>query len=201
MMTTSEFPEPSQTQPNQAQPGQTRPVAGAVAGKPAEMAAHGARPLVLHNSRLVCWMTMGCGIMAVLMGICMVLEGGSLLFPLNGITFRAALAAAQWIVGGFLFSMTLPWAWQWGTRMLRANVKLDARGVDVSLGTKEKPIEMFVAWDQLASVQQKRLGKIWQFTIAAKDGSWVSYTTNSFFRSKRVARTIAERAGLTIQKS
>jgi len=78
-------------------------------------------------------------------------------------------------------------------------VKLDARGVDLRLGTKKKPIEMFVAWDQLASVQQKRLGKIWQFTIAAKDGSWVSYTTNSFFRSKRVARTIAERAGLTVQ--
>jgi hypothetical protein len=80
-------------------------------------------------------------------------------------------------------------------------VKLDARGVEVTLGTKKKPIDMFVAWDQLASVQQKRLGKIWQYTITAKDGSWVSYSTNSFFRSKRVAREIAERAGLTIEKS
>jgi hypothetical protein len=85
--------------------------------------------------------------------------------------------------------------------MLSVNVKLDARGVDLNLGTKKKPVEMFVAWDQVASVQQKRLGKIWEFTIVAKDGSWASYTTNSFFRSKRVARTIAERAGLTIQKS
>jgi hypothetical protein len=165
------------------------------------MAEHRARTVVLHNSRLVCWMTMGCGIVAVPMGICMVLEGGSLLFPLNAITFVAVVAAGQWILGGFLMSMMLPWVWKWGTRMLSANVKLDARGVDINLGTKKKPVQMFVAWDQVASVQQKRLGKIWQFTIVAKDGSWVSYTTNSFFRSKHVARTIAERAGLTIQKS
>jgi hypothetical protein len=186
-MTTSEFPEPGQ--------------GAAVPGKPAELAGHSAKTVVLRNSRLVCWMTMGCGIIAVPMGICMVLEGGSLLFPLNAITFLAVLAAAQWILGGFLMSMMLPWAWKWGTRMLSVNVKLDARGVDLNLGTKKKPVEMFVAWDQVASVQQKRLGKIWEFTIVAKDGSWASYTTNSFFRSKRVARTIAERAGLTIQKS
>jgi hypothetical protein len=201
MMTTSEFPEPSQAKPGQAQPDQTGPVAAAVAGKPAEMAEHRARTMVLRNSRTIVWMTMGCGIVAVPMGICMVLEGGSLLFPLNAITFVAVVAAGQWILGGFLMSMMLPWVWKWGTRMLSANVKLDARGVDINLGTKKKPVQMFVAWDQVASVQQKRLGKIWQFTIVAKDGSWVSYTTNSFFRSKHVARTIAERAGLTIQKS
>ena len=184
-MTTGEFPESSQT--------------GAVASKPAEIAGHGAGTEVLRNSRLVCWMTMGCGIVAVPLGICMMLEGGSLLFPVNAITFIAVVAAGQWILGGFLMCMMLPWAWKWGTRTLHANVKLDARGVDLTLGSKKKPIQMFMAWDQVASVQQKRSGKIWEFTIAAKDGSWVSYTTNSFFRSKRVARTIAERAGLTVQ--
>jgi len=186
-MTTSEFPEPGK--------------GTAVPDKPAELAEHSARTIVLRNSRLVCWMTMGCGIVAVPMGICMVLEGGSLLFPLHAITFIAVVAALQWILGGFLMSMMLPWAWKWGARMLHANVKLEARGVDLNLGSKKKPIQMFMAWDQVASVQQKRLGKIWEFTIAAKDGSWVSYTTNSFFRSKHVARAIAERAGLTIQKT
>jgi len=146
-------------------------------------------------------MTMGMGIVAVPLGICMVFEGGSLLIPLNAITFLGVLAAAQWILGGFLMCMMLPWTWKWGARLLAVNVKLDARGVDLNLGTKKKPIEMFVAWDQLASVQQKRVGKIWQFIITAKDGRWASYTTNSFFRSIHVARTIAERAGLTIQKS
>jgi hypothetical protein len=205
-MTTGEFPEENQAgsgqaQASQAHAGQTGMVAGAAASKPAEMTEHRARTVVLHNSRLVCWMTMGCGIVAVPMGICMVLEGGSLLFPLNTISFIAVVAAAQWILGGFLMCFMLPWAWKWGMRMLSVNVKMDARGVDLNLGTKKKPVEMFVAWDQLASVRQKRLGKIWEFTIVAKDGSWASYTTNSFFRSKHVARTIAERAGLTIQLS
>ena len=187
MTTTSEFPNPGQ--------------AAAAAGITSELAGLRAKPLLLRNSRTVCWMTIGCGIIAVPLGICMVLEGGSLLFPLSAITFIAVVAAAQWIVGGFLMCMMLPWVWKWGTRMLSVYVKFDARGVDLNLGTKKKPVEMFMAWDQVASVQQKRLGKIWQFTIVAKDGSWVSYTTNSFFRSKRIVRMIAERAGLTIQKA
>jgi hypothetical protein len=195
-MTTGEFPEPGQTQPSQS-----GPVAEPVAGKPAEMAEHRARTVVLRNSRIVCWMTMGMGVISVLLGICMMLMVVSLLFPVNAITFMRVIAAFQWGLGGFLMCMMLPWLWKWGTRMLSANVKLDARGVDLNLGTKKKPVEMFVAWDQVASVQQKRLGKIWEFTITAKDGSWASYTTNTFFRSKRVARMIAERAGLTIQKS
>jgi hypothetical protein len=202
-MTTSEFPEQSQAKPGRAETAQVQLDQGGLpaSDKPAETAGHPAKTVVLHNSRLVCLMTMGMGIVAVPLGICMVLEGGSLLFPLNAITFIAVLAAAQWILGGFMMCMMLPFAWKWGTRMLSAHVKLDARGVDLHLGTKKKPVEMFVTWDQLASVEQKRLGKIWEFTITAKDGSWASYTTNSFFRSKHVARTIAERAGLTIQKS
>jgi len=193
-MTTGEFPKPNQTQA-----GQSGLVAGAGAGKPAEMAEHRARTVVLRNSRIVCWMTMGMGIISVFLGICMMLMVVSLLFPLSAITFMRVLAAAQWGLGGFLMCMMLPYAWKWGRRMLSAHVKLDARGVDLNLGTKKKPVEMFVEWDQVASVEQKRVGKIWEFTITAKDGSWARYTTNTFFRSKRVARMIAERAGLTVQ--
>jgi len=148
------------------------------------MDEHRARAVVLRNSRIVCWMTIGCGIVAVPLGICMVLEGGSLLFPLNAITFIAVLAAAQWILGGFLMCMMLPWVWKWSTRMLRANVKLDARGVDLNLGTKKKPVEMFVAWDQVASVQQKRLGKIWSSPLLQKtEAGPATRRTHSFARS------------------
>jgi hypothetical protein len=189
-MTTGEFPELSQ-----AQAGQTAPAVG----NPAETAAHGAGTVVLRNSRIVCWMTMGMGVISVGLGICMMLMVVSLLFPLSAISFMRVLAAAQWGLGGFLMCMMLPWVWKWGRRMLGMHVKLDGRGVDLNLGTKKKPVEMFVEWDQVASVEQERVGRIWKFTITAKDGSWASYTTNTFFRSKRVARMIAERAGLTVQ--
>lgn len=203
-MTTSEFPGQSHTEsgqapPSQAQPSQAQPSqAGSVAGQPAGMAEHRAGTLVLRNSRIVCWLTMGTGIISVLMGICMMLMVFSLLFPLHVITLMRVFAAVQWGLGGFLMCMMCPWLWKWGTRMLGFNVKLDARGADFNLGTKKKPGELFMAWDQMASVEQKRSGKIWEFTFVAKDGSWASYTSNSFFRSKHVARTIAERAGLTI---
>ncbi len=190
-MSTSEFPEPDQAEPNQI---------GLVAGTSSELAGRRARTVVLHNSRSVCWMTMGCGIVAVPLGICMVLEGGSLLFPVSAITFMAALAAAQWILGGFMMCMMLPWAWKWGARMLGFKVKLDARGVNFNLAPKKQPSGMFMAWEQVASVQQKRVGKIWEYTIFGKDGSWATYTTYTFFRPGHVARMIAARAGLTIQK-
>jgi len=196
-MSTSEFPEPSQAEPGHAEPNPT----GAAAGLTSELAQRRAKTVVLDNSRSVIWMTMGCGIIAVPMGICMMLEGGSLLFPVSAITFRAGLAAAQWILGGFMMCMMLPWAWKWGKRLLGFSVKLDARGVYFNLVPKERPGGMFMAWEQVAAVQQKRVGKIWEYSIVGKDGSWASYSTYTFFRPGHVARMIAKRAGLTIQKS
>lgn len=185
-MSTSEFSEPSQS--------------GVAAGITAEIAERRATTVVLHNSRIVCWLTMGMGIISVFMGVCMMLMVFSLLFPVSAITFMRMLAAAQWGIGGLLMCMMCPWLWKWGIRMLNFNVKLDARGVDFNLGTKRQPREMFMAWEQMAAVQQKRGGNVQEFTILGKDGSRASYTSYTFFRSKHVARKIAERAGLTIQK-
>ncbi len=184
-MSASEFPEPSQS--------------GMAAGMTAEIAAHRARTVDLHNPRFLCWTAMVCGILAAPLGICMMLEGGSLLFPVSAITVRTAVAAGQWILGGFLMCMTCPWAWQWGTRILGLHVKLDARGVDFKLGTKKRPSDLFLAWEQVAAVQQKRVGTAQEYTVLGKDGSRASFTSNTFYRSQRIARMIAERAGLTIQ--
>jgi hypothetical protein len=191
-MTTSEFPEPGQ---GAAVPDKRAEIAGSAA-----IAGHSAGTVVLRNSRIVCWLTMGMGIISAFMGICMMLMVVSLLFPLSALTFMRVFAAVQWGLGGFLMCMMCPWLWKWGTRMLNFSVKLDARGVDFNLGTKKQPGKLFMAWENLAAVEQKRVGKIWEFSIVAKDGSWASYTSNSFFRSQHVARTIAEGAGLTVQK-
>jgi hypothetical protein len=93
-----------------------------------------------------------------------------------------------------------PWLWKWGLRMANYKVKLDELGVDFNLGTKKKPSELFMPWDRVASVQQKRVNNAQKFTILGTDGSSAIFSSYTFFRSKRVARMIAERAGLTIQK-
>jgi hypothetical protein len=186
-MSAREFPEPNPS--------------GVDTGITSEITGLRARTVVLHNSRIVCWMTMGMGIISTLLGVCMVAMCISLLFPVSAITFMRVLAAAQWGLGGLMMCLMLPWLWKWGATMLSSRVKLDARGVDFKLGTAKPAGALFMAWEDVAVVQQRRIGKVQEYTILGKDGSRASYTSYTFFRPTRVARKIAERAGLTIQKS
>jgi hypothetical protein len=173
---------------------------GAGAGVTAQMAEHRARPVVLHNSRIVCWGMMGVGVCALFIGICMVFMAISLLMPWSAIGFMRVLAAAQWGLGGVLMGYMCPALWKWGLGMAHKRVKMDERGVDLRLGTKKKPVELFMAWDTISAVKQQRVGNAQQFTIQGSDESYAQFSSYTFFRPKRVARMIAERVGLTIQK-
>ncbi len=196
-MSATEFPEPSQGAVGHGGAGQ----AGVSVATTSETAHLRSRSVVLHNSRFVCYLTMAMGIISVILGICMVLEGGSLMLPLSAMTFMAVLAAARWILGGVMMCAMCSWLWKWSTKLLNVKVKLDAKGVDFNLGTKKKPDEFFMAWEQVAAVQQKCAGKVWEYTILGKDGGRATYSTYTFFRATHVARMIAERAGLAVQKS
>jgi hypothetical protein len=170
------------------------------AGAGAEIVSHRAKTIVLHNSRLVCWLTMGMGVCSAFIGVCMMLMIFSLLTPISAISFMRVLAAAQWALGGLLMCLMCPALWKWGLQMMRKKVKLDERGVDFSLGTKKEPIELFMEWAQVASVKQKRVGNARQFTITGADGSYAQFNSYTFFRPRHVAKMIAERAGLVVQK-
>jgi hypothetical protein len=170
------------------------------AGITSEVAAHRARTVVLHNSRLVCILTMAMGVICAFLGVCMMLMIVSLLTPLSAIGFMRVLAAAQWGLGGVVFVMGCPALWKWGLRMLHKRVKMDERGVDFVLGTKKEPIELFMPWENIASITQKRVDNGQQFTVTGADGSFAQFSSTSFFRPMRVARMIAERAGVGIGK-
>jgi len=185
-MITNDFPEPSRGE--------------MLTGIHSPMAAERAQPVVLHNSRIVCWLTMFMGICALFIGLCMMLMVVSFFIPTSALSFGRVLAALQWGLGGLIMCLMCPWLWKWGSRMINFKVKLDQRGADFNLGTKKKPRELFMAWEQMVSFQQKRVGNAQEFTILGADGSRASFTSNTFFRPKKVARMIAERAGLTIQK-
>jgi hypothetical protein len=130
----------------------------------------------------------------------MVLMVFSVLSPLSAIGFMRVLAAAQWGLGGVMFVYMCPALWKWGLGMMHKRVKLDERGVDFSLGTKKKPVEMFMPWDEIVAVKQQRVGNAQRFTIQGAEDSYVQFSSYTFFRPKRVARMIAERVGQTIQK-
>jgi hypothetical protein len=186
-MSAREFPMPDES--------------GLLVGSTSQIAAERSHPVVLRNSRLRCWGTMGIGVCSLFIGICMMLMVISMFTPLSALSFMRVLAAAQWGLGGFMMCYMCPWLWKWARVMASHTVKLDERGVDFNLGTKRKPIELFMAWTEIVSVQQKRVGNAQQFTITGTDGSYASFSSYTFFRPKKVARMIAERVGQTIQRT
>ena len=173
---------------------------GVVAGITSQMAVKRARTVVLRNSRIVCWLTMGMGVSCLSMGICMMLIVVSLVFPLSAFTFMRGLAAVQWGLGGLAVCFMCPALWKWGLRMLDYKVTLDERGVGFNLGTKKLPQDVFMAWEQVASIEQKRVDNAQQLRILGTDGGMAQFSSYTFFRPKHVARLVAERAGLTIRK-
>jgi hypothetical protein len=163
--------------------------------------AHFPRPHVLHNSRLVCWGTIFVGICSVFIGICMMFIVISVLTPWSALSFMRVLAAVQWGLGGVAMCAMCPALWKWGRGMLHKKVRLDEHGADFSLGTSKDPCHVFLRWDLIESIVQKRVGGAQQFTVTASDGSYAQFTSYTFFRPRHVARLIAERAGKAIQSA
>jgi hypothetical protein len=91
--------------------------------------------------------------------------------------------------------------WKLSRGMAVYKVMLDSRGVNFNLGTKKKPSDLFLAWDQIAAIKHKRVGNAQNYYVLGKDGSEAIFSSYTFFRPKKVARLIAERAGLTIQEA
>jgi hypothetical protein len=185
-MSTSEFPE--------LNPG------AADAGTTAQTARDRAKPMVLRNSRILCWLTMGIGICALCAAACMAIMFFTELFPIGALSFTRGLSALQWGLGAVALGSMCPWLWAWGRMMENYAVKLDERGVDFNLGTKKQPEELFMGWEQVDSIEQKRVGNAQQFTVRGTDGSMARFSSYTFMRPKKVARVIAERAGKTITK-
>jgi hypothetical protein len=80
-------------------------------------------------------------------------------------------------------------------------VLLDSRGVNFNLGTKKKPSDLFLTWDQVSAIKHRRVGNAQQYFVQGADGSEARFSSYTFFRPKKVARMIADRTGLAIQKA
>jgi hypothetical protein len=160
-----------------------------------------AKTVFLRNSRIVCWLTFVVAIVSAFLGVCMMLMVVSVLTPLSAISFVRVLAAAQWGLGGLMFCLLCPSLCSWSMRMLNSQVKLDAAGAAFQLGSKKNPAALFMPWDQIVRVEQKRVNNVQLFTITARDGGYAQFNAYTFFRPSHVARTIAGQAGIQIVKA
>jgi hypothetical protein len=157
------------------------------------------RPMVLRNSRVGVALYLLISAASVFMAGCMALMVIYLLFMSGRWTFMLCLAAAQWGFGAFCFVLMAGYMGRMGRRMGWYRVTLDTRGVDFKLGTRKKPEEVFIPWDNVTLVEQRRVGNAWQFLVKGRDGSSAQFSNYSFFRAKRIVRLISERAGIAVQ--
>jgi hypothetical protein len=185
-MSASEFPNPN-----------TDGIRGIVN---AQIEAYRARVVVVRNSRVLVAMIFLISISAAFIAICSVLAAISQLYPLSNLTVARGIAAAQWGISGLLFALMCPFMWTMASKMAHPRVRFDSSGVEFNLGTKKAPLQLLMLWDQVGAIRQQRVGNAQQFTVKAADGSYVQFNSYTFFRPKRVARLIAERTGLSIQK-
>ena len=177
------------------------PAPGPGAGINSQIEVNRAHAVVLRNSRFLIGVTMSGSFFAAIMAVCMVLMVFSQLFPLVDLTGARGWSAFRWAISAFALGYMCVRLWSLGRAMADYQVRLDSQGVNFNLGSKKKPSDLFLAWDQVASIKQRRVGNVQQFIVEGTDGSEARFSSYTFFRPKKVARLIAARTGLAIQKA
>jgi hypothetical protein len=174
---------------------------GAEAGANSHIEISGAKPVFLRNSRILCLLTMSGSFFAAFMGVCMALMVISLLFLQGGLSAGKSISALQWGVGAFAMGYMGVRLWSLGRAMLDYQVQLDSRGVTFNLGTRKKPANLFILWDRVDAVTLRRDVNVQRCSVRGSDGSCATFSSYTFFRPGKIARVIADRAGVAIRKA
>jgi len=86
-----------------------------------------------------------------------------------------------------------------GPQNVDYEVRLDSRGAEFKLGTKREPSNLFLTWDRIAAITHQRVGNAQEYRVSERTGARQSSPSYTFLRPKKVALTIADRAGKSIQ--
>jgi hypothetical protein len=161
----------------------------------------GAHPILLRNNRILVFLSFLGSIAALFVSLCMVLVGLTTMFPLSAMNSGRAAASAVWVLVAWLLAMAHVYLWRQGKLMAHCSVLLDDYGAHFKLGNTENAREVFMPWNGIEAVHHRRIPSAHKFTILGTDTSTVTFTSYSFYRPRRVARLIAERAGLPLVRS
>ncbi len=168
-------------------------------GVTSEIASERANWVVVRNSRVLVGIVYFGSLCSYAMGVCFLLIA---LGTLTSHAFRWGnpYAAATWVIAGLSTILSGPWLWSLGRKMAFNEARLDSRGVDFRFAPRKAPQELFMAWEQISAIRQSRSGNSQVFTVTGTDGSEATFTSYTFFRPKKLAKMIAARAGITIQR-
>jgi hypothetical protein len=165
-------------------------------GRPIHFA--GGQPTLLRNNRLLIFLTFLGSLVALGVALSMAVVALKYFFPLGALDQNRFAAGALWGFGAWLMAMSQVFLWRQGEVMSHCSVVLDARGAHFRVGNTANDKEVFMPWSRIEAVHYKRFENAQKFTILGTDSSTVTFTSFSFYRPKRVARLIAERAGLPL---
>ncbi len=156
------------------------------------------RPMLVRNSRILVGLTFLASAVALGLSICMTCVGCAYLFPLHALTFDRLAAASLLALGAWLMAMSYVFLLRQGRVLAFCSVLLDNFGVRFRLGGTRNSREVVLPWDGIAAVHHKRFPHGQKFTVLSTDTSTVTFTSNCFYRPRKVARLIADGAGLPV---
>jgi hypothetical protein len=158
----------------------------------------GEQPMLLRNNRVLIFLTFLGSAAAFGISICMSIVALTCFFPFGALNLDRSAAGVLWGLGAWLMAMSLVYLWRQGKLMASCSVVLDPRGAYFRIANANNGKEVFMPWNGIEAVHYKRIENQQKFTILGSDTSIVTFTSYSFYRPKRVARMIAELAGLPL---
>jgi hypothetical protein len=158
----------------------------------------GDQPTLLRNNRVLIFLTFLGSAAALGISVCMAIVALTYFLPFGALNLDRFAAGALWGLGAWLMAMSLVFLWRQGHLMASCSVLLDTKGVYFRIANASNSKEVFMPWNGIEAVHYKRIENTQKFTILGSDTSTVTFTSYSFYRPKRVARLIAENAGLPL---
>jgi hypothetical protein len=159
-----------------------------------------AEPMIFRNNRFCLAIVIISAFVAAAFALGSLAGGVLAIFPLREFNFHRLITVISLVVSGGVMAVIALQMWGLGIGMGFYQARLDSGGVHFRFGSKGRPNEQSFAWDQIASINHKRVANYQYFAVAGKDDRLVEYTSYTFFRPKKLSRLIAARAGQSIQE-
>jgi hypothetical protein len=158
-----------------------------------------AAPEVYRNNRAMCWFTKGGAAMGVGLAVLFLVGGVWNVFGTPGSFGHRMGALVGVLVGALITFFGSLELWRLGRDMEFYEVRFDADALRFRLGNEAQPVVYAFPWGEISAVRYKRVINVQYGSVDGADGSTVDWSSYSFFRPKKLARMIAERAGVQLQ--
>lgn len=158
------------------------------------------RPVIIRNSRFLVGVALAGAVAAFPISLCLTAvtclnvftePAGRSAPDRYAVAFLCAIAA--WLMGA-----TCVYLWRLGRMMGESFVRLDSYGAHFKLNCMKDSREIFLAWEDIGAVHYKRIAGKQKVIVLGNGEVSAIFNSNVFYRPRKVAQLIADRAGLPV---